>query len=222
MAAHRDPYSTAIDIWSIGCIFAELMSRKTLFPGRTVNQQLDLITRFVGSPTETDLKQLKDGPAKKMLQGWPKRAPKDFSSVLQEGTEKALLLLKQLLRFNPSKRISAADGVEHEYFDDIRHLAEAQIPEGEVPAKGDLTFDFEVSKKVTREQLRRHMYKEVSYHRGAEDVAPEPAPELAAQAVGMDARAKTPPPSESAFPSSSASEPDDTPCSPVAADEPLH
>ena len=44
-------YSTAIDIWSIGCIFAEILLGKPLFPGRNVVHQLELITDLLGTPS---------------------------------------------------------------------------------------------------------------------------------------------------------------------------
>ena len=45
-------YTAAIDVWSVGCIFAELLGRKPLFPGKDYVHQLNLITRVIGSPSE--------------------------------------------------------------------------------------------------------------------------------------------------------------------------
>lgn len=44
-------YTPAIDIWSIGCIFAEVLTGKPLFPGKSIVHQLDLMTDFLGSPS---------------------------------------------------------------------------------------------------------------------------------------------------------------------------
>lgn len=44
-------YTPAIDVWSIGCIFAEVLTGKPLFPGKSVDHQLDLITDLLGTPS---------------------------------------------------------------------------------------------------------------------------------------------------------------------------
>ena len=51
-------YTTAVDIWSIGCIFAELLTGKPLFPGKNVVHQLDLITDLLGTPSEEVISQV--------------------------------------------------------------------------------------------------------------------------------------------------------------------
>jgi len=51
-------YTPAIDIWSIGCIFAEVLTGTPLFPGRNVVQQLDLITDLLGTPSMESLSQV--------------------------------------------------------------------------------------------------------------------------------------------------------------------
>lgn len=48
---HNLQYTPAIDIWSIGCIFAEMLSSKPLFPGKSVVHELDLITDLLGTPS---------------------------------------------------------------------------------------------------------------------------------------------------------------------------
>lgn len=48
-------YTPAIDIWSIGCIFAEMLTGKPLFPGKNVVQQLDLMTDLLGTPSSESI-----------------------------------------------------------------------------------------------------------------------------------------------------------------------
>jgi serine/threonine protein kinase len=48
-------YNEAIDVWSVGCIFGEMLGRKPLFPGNDYIHQLKLITKFIGKPSEEDL-----------------------------------------------------------------------------------------------------------------------------------------------------------------------
>ena len=51
----KSEYSTAIDMWSVGCIFAELLGRKPLFPGKDYFHQLKLIMEVLGMPSKEDL-----------------------------------------------------------------------------------------------------------------------------------------------------------------------
>jgi len=65
-------YTAAIDIWSCGCIFAELLGRKPLFPGRDYVHQLNLITRVLGTPSDEDLAFVDSEKAKGYLKAMPR------------------------------------------------------------------------------------------------------------------------------------------------------
>ncbi|XP_039246275.1 cyclin-dependent kinase 3 isoform X2 [Pipra filicauda] len=107
-------YSTPVDIWSIGCIFAEMMTRKALFPGDSEIDQLFQIFRTLGTPTEVTwpgVTQLPD--YKGSFPRWPKKEMKDIVPNLdRDGRD----LLTQLLLYDPSKRISAKAALNHQYF----------------------------------------------------------------------------------------------------------
>ncbi|XP_039937270.1 cyclin-dependent kinase 3 isoform X2 [Hirundo rustica] len=107
-------YSTPVDIWSIGCIFAEMMTRKALFPGDSEIDQLFQIFRTLGTPTEVTwpgVTQLPD--YKSSFPRWPRKEMKDIVPNLdRDGRD----LLTQLLLYDPSKRISAKAALNHQYF----------------------------------------------------------------------------------------------------------
>ncbi|NXY62405.1 CDK3 kinase, partial [Callaeas wilsoni] len=107
-------YSTPVDIWSIGCIFAEMMTRKALFPGDSEIDQLFQIFRTLGTPTEVTwpgVTQLPD--YKGSFPRWPRKEMKDIVPNLdRDGRD----LLTQLLLYDPSKRISAKAALNHQYF----------------------------------------------------------------------------------------------------------
>ncbi|XP_053851056.1 cyclin-dependent kinase 3 isoform X3 [Vidua macroura] len=107
-------YSTPVDIWSIGCIFAEMMTRKALFPGDSEIDQLFQIFRILGTPTEVTwpgVTQLPD--YKGSFPRWPRKEMKDIVPNLdRDGRD----LLMQLLLYDPSKRISAKAALTHQYF----------------------------------------------------------------------------------------------------------
>ncbi|XP_071309048.1 cyclin-dependent kinase 3 isoform X2 [Agelaius tricolor] len=106
-------YSTPVDIWSIGCIFAEMMTRKALFPGDSEIDQLFQIFRTLGTPTEVTwpgVTQLPD--YKGSFPRWPRKEMKDIVPNLdRDGRDLLTLLL-----YDPSKRISAKAALSHQYF----------------------------------------------------------------------------------------------------------
>ncbi|MEW5310096.1 MAG: hypothetical protein WDW38_001926 [Sanguina aurantia] len=74
-------YSAAIDVWSVGCIFAELIGRKPLFPGKDYVHQLNLITKVIGSPSEDELGFISSEKAKRYIRSLPRNGRTDFSKL---------------------------------------------------------------------------------------------------------------------------------------------
>ncbi|KAJ7480155.1 kinase-like domain-containing protein [Mycena galericulata] len=109
-------YSTSIDVWSCGCIFAEMISGVPLFRGKDTQDQLLHIMRILGTPSDQQLaKMAKDSP-EITLKSFP-RCPKiDLAQVLPKASPAALDLLERLLKFDPAERISALDALSHPYF----------------------------------------------------------------------------------------------------------
>ena len=109
-------YGTAVDIWSAGCILAECLGRKVLFPGRDYLQQLRLIVEQVGPLSEEDITWVENPQARDYLTGLPKREPRLLGRLFPGADPMTIDLLGKMLTFDPSKRISAADALCHEYF----------------------------------------------------------------------------------------------------------
>lgn len=93
-------YTEAIDMWSVGCIFAELLDRRILFQAATPIQQLDLITDLLGTPKPAAMKYACEAARLHVLKQRPKP---DMTSRLYRICmhNEPMLLLKQLLAFNP-------------------------------------------------------------------------------------------------------------------------
>ncbi|GAA0141701.1 non-receptor serine/threonine protein kinase [Lithospermum erythrorhizon] len=109
-------YSTGVDMWSVACIFAELVTNQALFPGDSELQQLLHIFRLLGTPNE------KLWPGVGKLVNWheyPQWTAQPLSSAVPKLEEKGLHLLSEMLQYEPSKRISAKKAMEHPYFDDL-------------------------------------------------------------------------------------------------------
>eukprot|EP00884_Botryococcus_braunii_P011525 jgi/Botrbrau1/20373/Bobra.0006s0036.1 len=78
-------YSPAIDIWSIGCIFAEILLGKPLFPGRNVVHQLELITDLLGTPSAEVINKVRNEKARRFLMNMRKKAGITLRAGLPEG-----------------------------------------------------------------------------------------------------------------------------------------
>ena len=99
-------YTKAIDVWSVGCIFAELLGRKPLFPGKDYIHQLNLITDVIGTPADDDIECIESEKAQRYIRSLPCKPPIPVEKIYPNANPMALSLLKSMLTFNPGKRVS--------------------------------------------------------------------------------------------------------------------
>jgi len=110
-------YSTAVDMWGIGCIFAEIASRKPLLPGDSEIDQIYKIFQMLGTPSERDwpgVSQLPDYKA-----AFPKWIKKDLAREVPQLDAQGIDLLSKCLAYDPAQRISARQALRHPYFNDL-------------------------------------------------------------------------------------------------------
>ena len=109
-------YSTPVDIWSIGCIFAEMINQQPLFPGDSEIDELFRIFRELGTPTEDmwpGVSQLPD-----FMTTFPQWQRKEWTAICSNLDPVGIDLLSQMLVYEPSKRISARAAISHPFFAD--------------------------------------------------------------------------------------------------------
>ncbi|XP_050375158.1 cyclin-dependent kinase G-2 [Argentina anserina] len=118
-------YSTAIDMWSLGCIMAELLSKEPLFNGKTEVEQLDKIFKILGTPNETIWPGFSKLPGVRVnfVNHQYNLLRRKFPATSFTGspvlTEAGFDLLNKLLTYDPEKRISADDALNHEWFREV-------------------------------------------------------------------------------------------------------
>lgn len=113
-------YGTSVDMWSIGCIFAEMVSGKPLFAGKNETDQLKKIFKIKGTPNDNYCPSLKELPEwaanENNFENYPEQDIKNFVPNLdQEGVD----LLQKFIQLEYEKRISAEEALKHPFFDDI-------------------------------------------------------------------------------------------------------
>jgi len=115
-------YSTAIDMWSVGCIFAEMaMQGAPLFPGDSEIDQIFKIFRILGTPNEELWPGVSGLPDYKA--SFPQWSRQDLARIVSTLDENGLDMLKRTLTYDSAKRISAKRALVHPYFADYKPSA---------------------------------------------------------------------------------------------------
>ncbi|XP_020226260.1 mitogen-activated protein kinase 15 isoform X2 [Cajanus cajan] len=153
-------YTPAIDIWSIGCIFAELLTGKPLFPGKNVVHQLDIMTDFLGTPSPEAIARIRNEKARRYLSSMRKKKPVPFSQKFPNVDPLALRVLERMLAFEPKDRPTAEEALADPYF---KGLAKVEREPSAQPVT-KMEFEFERC-RITKEDVRELIYREtLEYH----------------------------------------------------------
>lgn len=152
-----DNYGTSIDVWSVGCIFAEILGRKPIFPGTECLNQLKLIINVLGSQQEADLEFIDNPKARKYIKTLPFSRGVQFSRLYSQADPSAIDLLQRMLVFDPAKRISVIDALQHPYLTGL--YDPSRNPPAEFPI--NLELDENMEEPLIREMMWQEM---LQYH----------------------------------------------------------
>ena len=148
-------YTKKIDVWSIGCAFAELLSKKFMFPGENYIAQIKLIIDVLGTQDVKDLDFISNSSAKNFVMQFQNIPKKNFSDILKCENPLAVDLVEKMLVFNPDKRYSIEDCLNHPYLKNMREGIEDPVFTGKI----NLDFD---DKNITFSIFFVYLVKEVS------------------------------------------------------------
>jgi len=110
-------YTVAVDMWSVGCIFAELLEGKPLFPGKDHVNQFSIITELLGTPPQDVIQTICSENTLRFVQSLPKRERVPFKERFPTVEPLALDLLEKMLVFDPVKRLTAEEALAHPYLE---------------------------------------------------------------------------------------------------------
>jgi len=162
-------YTSAIDIWSIGCILGEILLRRVMFEGKDPVELICRMAEVLGTPTNDDLEWLPhNSDAYRFVKlACPLVKGVSLATLLSGKPSASIDLLRGLLRWHPGQRLTAAQAQKHEYLRGLLPTAPPPPPE-----PFDWSFD---DYQPTPENIRERLYMEcASYH--PEMLKPNPVP----------------------------------------------
>lgn len=180
-------YDKQMDVWAIGCILAEMLGRRPLFPGHDYLHQLKIIMDVIGSPSEDSLDFITNPKAKRFILRQPKKPKVPLSSIYPRATPQCLDLLEKMLVFDPRKRITIAEALEHPYLSLVRDKS----VERTCPTPFD--FDFE-NADLTKPKLQELIFEDVCiFHPDARIPDSAPLSQAPNSRSGSSTNLRTPP-----------------------------
>lgn len=162
-------YNESIDIWSLGCILAELLlNGHVLFKGKNQYQQLEMIISLLGTPLEDDdddEEWISNSYSKRLLIKKFGNRKGNFNSTFTGCNAEAVDLLSHLLRWDPKDRYTAAEALKHPFFDDIMSSCGELIPESVLSPKEVEKIDFGYDESALFDyQLQSKIVDEIKYY----------------------------------------------------------
>ena len=174
-------YGKAVDLWSLGCIFGEMLGGKPVFPGTSTLNQIEKIGEMIGAPTTDDIRALQSTFTLEMLDAMPfpmgdegpdgKRAMKAFdkasppepghgggnewSALFSKASPEAIDLLSKLMQYDPAQRITAKGGLTHEY------CKQFHDQETEPLAADPVGIPIHDNKKLSTQKYRELLYEDL-------------------------------------------------------------
>eukprot|EP01101_Sappina_pedata_P010283 TRINITY_DN643_c0_g1_i2.p1 TRINITY_DN643_c0_g1~~TRINITY_DN643_c0_g1_i2.p1 ORF type:complete len:464 (+),score=149.59 TRINITY_DN643_c0_g1_i2:155-1393(+) len=150
-------YTKTIDVWSVGCILAEMFLRKPLFQGKSYIHQITRITDIVGTPSEEEVRNFGHEDGRQFLRSLVYKPGIPFQQIFQGQNPLAIDLLQKMLVFDPSKRCTVEEALAHPYLESVREDNEEPMCE-DVP---QFSFDFEKVAQ-TKELYQELFWREIA------------------------------------------------------------
>lgn len=153
-------YDYSVDIWAVGCLLAELLLEKPLFPGTSTMNQLERILTVTGFPSNEDILHTHSSYAKVMLEDLSNTVQVPLSHIFTTtGTAEVLDFITKCLVFNPDKRMTVENALRHPY------LAEFHDVDDEIIYPHPIKLKIPDYIKVEPEVYEKTLYKQLNQKR---------------------------------------------------------
>ncbi|KAH6916085.1 CMGC/MAPK protein kinase [Coprinopsis sp. MPI-PUGE-AT-0042] len=187
-------YDTAIDVWSIGCILAELLLGKPLFKGKDYVDQLNKILDVLGSPDEGIVRKIGSDKAQAYVRSLPFRKTVPFRRLMPAADPQALELMGQMVSFDPERRVTVLQALEHPW------LAAYHDESDEPECVEKFERWREIEKLETLDDFKKALWDEIEdYRREVRGLKLEVLPRLASLANATTDQESAPIPPEVSF-----------------------
>jgi len=170
------PYHGAIDLWSVGCIFAELVSRRPLFPGKSYVHQVQVILDVLGTPSKDEFGFEPRDDAAAFLKRQKHRQGVTWERILPQASTKARDFLAKLLTWDPNTRLSVDEALGHAWLEDAPPLPVPAVSRADMlrhKAQQGISLDFEDT-AMPLASLRKQIVEEVALYHGRRQCSAQP------------------------------------------------
>ena len=148
-------YSKAVDVWSVGCILAELINGKALFPGVSTMNQIELILEVLGKPSKEDVSSIDSENALTIVQNITVKSKKPFASFFKDTSPETIDFLQKCLEFNPAKRFTIEEALGHPF------VAQFREPKNEPVLSEPILTSIDDNKKLSTKEYRDALYDDI-------------------------------------------------------------
>lgn len=148
-------YSNSVDVWSIGCTLAEIITGKVLFPGDNYIEQVNLIIEKRGTPDADTMEMVSNDNAKKYIESLGNKEKLPMSELIPFNNSDAQDLIDKLLDLNPKTRMTVEEALKHPYLESLHE------PDDEPSFEGEIDFSFEENAQLTLEDVKKLILQEI-------------------------------------------------------------
>ncbi|GMS96866.1 hypothetical protein PENTCL1PPCAC_19041, partial [Pristionchus entomophagus] len=157
-------YDKQADVWSVGCIAAEMMINQPLFPGESTNSQYDMITALCGAPDQELLQKIEvnnSGQIRQVIERLSHgRERRDFYAYFRkfnpELTDDAISFLDQMLQLDPERRLTVEQALQHEYLSDYHDTKDEPIVAEPYTLEDNVEYTIQDWKKIIWNEIQNY------------------------------------------------------------------